>query len=240
MKRLLLVGDIHANYPALRAVWHYVRSQHFDYIVNTGDFTVYATFPNQTIQWFQQRKNTVCILGNTDRRILKILNTGKLKRPRKAQKRVMYFWTAENLRTESIAYLRTLPEKTEFMVGRQRIGVFHGTADDPEEALYPTAPESRFRQLAKTSPCRVHIMGHSHVPYHKVAAGVHFVNPGSTGRMFDGDPRPSFAVMTLSAGMVNVVHFRIPYAVERVVKDLEKQRLPEIYTTMFRVGRKLN
>lgn len=240
MKRLLLLGDIHANYPALQAVWRWVRSRSFDYVINTGDLTVYSTFPNQTVRWFRQKKNTVCIQGNTDRRVLTFLRTGKLKRPKKAEKRVMYFWTAENLQAENIAYIQSLPGKVEFEAGGCRIGVFHGTAEDPDEELYPTAPEQRFRHLAAASSCRIHIMGHSHVPYYKVVDGIHFVNPGSTGRMFDGDPRASFAILHLCADKVEVMHCRIPYAVRTVVEDLEKQQLPAIYKKMFLTGRKLN
>ena len=118
--------------------------------------------------------------------------------------------------------------------------MFHGTLDDPDEELFPDAPESRFRELAKDSPYQVHIMGHSHVPYYKIVDGVHFINTGSVGRMFDGDPRASFAILKISSGSIAVEHFRIPYAVEKVVKDLKKNQLPDIYTNMFRIGKKLN
>ena len=70
MKKILLLGDVHANYPALKAIGQYTKPDRFDRIINTGDFTVYSTFPNETIQWFRKRKKTICILGNTDRKIL--------------------------------------------------------------------------------------------------------------------------------------------------------------------------
>ncbi len=240
MKKILLLGDIHANYPALKAIQKHIRPDRFDRIVNTGDFTVYSTFPNETIQWFRKRKKTISILGNTDRRLLRILKGKKLKKPRKKEKRVMYFWTSENLLPENIKYLKSLPEKTDFTVGPIRIGVFHGTCDDADEELFPDAPEERFHKLANGSPCQIHIMGHSHVPYYKVVDGVHFINPGSAGRMFDGDPRASFAIMKISSEKIGVEHFRIPYPVKEVVKSLKKNRLPNIYTKMFQIGKKLN
>jgi hypothetical protein len=83
-------------------------------------------------------------------------------------------------------------------------------------------------------------MGHSHVPYYKIVDGVHFINPGSAGRMFDGDPRASFAILKISSGKIGVEHFRIPYLVKEVVKSLKKNRLPDIYTEMFQIGKKLN
>jgi putative phosphoesterase len=240
MKQLLLLGDIHANFPALKAVHNYIRSDRFDLIINTGDFTVYSTFPNETIQWFRKRKKTICILGNTDRRIIRILNGKKLKKPKKQEKRIMYFWTSENLLPKNAAYLKSLPEENDFIIDSIHIGVFHGTRDDADEELFPDAPESRFQKLAKGSPYDVQIMGHSHVPYHKIVEGVHFINPGSVGRMFDGDPRASFAILKISAGTIAVEHFRISYPVEAVVKDLKNHQLPDVYSKMFQKGKKLN
>jgi putative phosphoesterase len=240
MIEILLLGDIHANYPALKAIQEYIKQGQFDWIVNTGDFTVYSTFPNETIQWFRERKNSICILGNTDRSILRILKGKKLKKPKKQEKRVMYFWTSETLLPENKLYLKSLPKQTDFTVGDIRIGVFHGTLDDPDEQLFPSAPENRFRKLSKDSPYQVHIMGNSHVPYYKIVDGIHFINPGSVGRMFDGDPRASFAILRLSSGRIEVEHFRIPYPVEEVVKGLKDNQLPDIYVKMFRTGEKLN
>lgn len=240
MTKILLLGDIHANYPALEAIIKYIQPDQFDRIVNTGDFTVYSTFPNETIQWFRERKRTVSILGNTDRKILRILKGRKLKKPKKHEKRVMYFWTSEHLNPENITYLKSLPEQTDFKVGGFRIGLFHGTLEDPDEELFPSAPLSRFHQLARDSVYQVQIMGHSHVPYYKIVGGVHFINPGSVGRMFDGDPRTSFAILKISSEKMAVEHFRIPYAVDEVVKGLKEQKLPNIYVKMFRVGKKLN
>jgi putative phosphoesterase len=152
----------------------------------------------------------------------------------------MYFWTAENLHPENITYLQSLGKQTEITLGGVRIGIFHGTLEDPDEELFPTAPENRFRQLAGDSVYQVQIMGHSHVPYYKRVDGVHFINPGSVGRPFDGDPRTSFAILKVASGKIAVEHFRIPYAVEDVVKGLKEHKLPDIYAKMYRTGKKLN
>jgi putative phosphoesterase len=240
MKKLLLLGDIHANYPALKTILRHIDPDHFDWIINTGDFTVYGTFPNETIQWFRERNNSICILGNTDRRILRILKGKKLKRPKKEEKRVMYYWTSQNLHPENASYLESLSKQTDITLDHIHIGIFHGTFDDPDEELFPFSPESRFYQLSKDSPYRIHIMGHSHVPYYKIVNGVHFINPGSVGRMFDGDPRASYAILTLSSGKISVKHFRTPYPVEEAVNSLKENQLPDIYATMLRTGKKLN
>jgi putative phosphoesterase len=240
MKKILILGDIHANYPALEAIQNYVRPDQFDKVVNTGDFTVYSTFPNETIQWFRKNKKSICILGNTDKRVLRILKGKKLKKPKKKEKRIMYFWTSDNLLPVNANYLKSLPKHSDFTIGNIRIGVFHGTFDNESETLFPNTPERRFRELAKDSPYQVHIMGHSHVPYYKIVDGVHFINPGSVGRMFDGDPRTSFAILEVSSEIIEAEHFRIPYPVEEVIKGLKENQLPDIYAKMYRIGKKLN
>ena len=179
-------------------------------------------------------------MGNTDRRILRILRGKPLKKPRKVDKRVMYFWSAKNLGPKNIEYLKSLPNKTDFIIGKMRIGVFHGTCDDKDEMLFPDTPESRFRELARSSPFQIHIMGHSHTPFYRTIDDIHFINPGSVGRMFDGDPRASFAILKIHSGKIEVEHFRIPYPVNAVIEDLKNNRLPKIYAKMYRVGRKLN
>ncbi len=241
MKSILIIGDIHANFPALKTIWNYVRPARFDGIVDTGDLTVYSTFPNETINWFRERKERmISISGNTDQRILKIINGEKLKKPKKKEKRVMYFWTAENLLPENITYLKSLPQKRSFELGRIHIGVFHGCCNDANKPIFPDTPDRYFRKLAKSAPYHIHIMGHSHAPYFKCIDGVYFINPGSAGRMFDGDPRASFAVLKISSDDIAVEHFRIPYPVDDVVAGIKINRLPDIYAAMFRAGKKLN
>ena len=240
MKKLLVMSDIHANYPALKAIQTHVRLDQFHRIINAGDLVVYCSFPNETIEWFREKKNTICIAGNTDRRVLGILAGGKLGKPRREEKRVMYYWTCENLLPGNARYLQSLPGQRDFTIDGIRIGVSHGTSDDEEETLSLDVPESRFRELARKSLCQVQIMGHSHAPFHKVVDGVHFLNPGSAGRMFDGDPRASFAILSVHAGKISVEHFRIPYPVEQVIESLNKNRLPAIYRKMYETGKKLN
>ena len=240
MKRVLLMSDIHANYPALEAIEKSVRPHRFHRIVHAGDFTVYGTYPNETIRWFRERGNAVCIAGNTDRRVLDILAGKELKKPRKEEKRVMYFWTCAHLHPENVDYLKSLPEQADLAIGDVRVNVIHGDFDGEEESPVPGAPEGRMRKLAKDSPHQVHVLGHTHAPYHKIIDGIHFINPGSAGRPFDGDPRASFAILTASKGEVAVEHFRIRYPVGQVIADLEKNRLPGIYSDMYRTGRKLN
>lgn len=237
--KLLLVSDIHGNFPALKAVAAKLNAASCDGIINTGDSTVYAPFANQTLDWLH-RHNAVSILGNTDIKVKKLLKGKGFKKPSKPEKRIMYTSTAETLKPAGKRYLFKLKKKQFVVINGYSIGLFHGSPDKPDEFLFAHTPDDRFHELAKNTDCDIIITGHSHTPYHKKINGVHFINPGSTGRMFDGNPRASCAVLTLKKNGISVQHHRCSYDVEEVVRELARRQLPAIYAEMYRTGRKLN
>jgi predicted phosphodiesterase len=243
--RILLLSDIHGNFPALKSVGEYFTGE-FDLVLNGGDTTVYGPFPNQTIDWLRSR-GALSILGNTDRHIITLLGGGTFKKPGKAEKRVMYGSTAAELSRANRQWLLEQPSHrvihcAELGAGPRgaTLGMYHGSPADPDEFLFPHTEESRFRELAGMHDHAMITVGHSHSPFHKCIAGVHFINPGSVGRMFDGDPRASCATIEAVDGAVSVELHRIPYPVEAVVEELGRLRLPPIYREMYRRGRKLN
>jgi putative phosphoesterase len=237
--KILLISDIHGNYPALEAVSQQVPSLACEQILNCGDSTVYAPFPNETIDWLRQHK-AFSISGNTDEKVIKLLKGKTFKKPAKPEKRVMYTSTAAMLSAANIDFLLGLKKKKILQIGKTLIGLFHGSPADHDEQLFAETKEERFRELAKMTSCQVVITGHSHSPYHKYVGGVHFINPGSVGRMFDGRPEASYAILELTKGMVAVTHYRCPYDVEAVVSALQAHQLPAIYGEMFRTASKRN
>lgn len=237
--RILLLSDIHGNLPALMAIDQFFADNPFDAICNCGDSTVYAPFPNETLQWLQD-KNTYSILGNTDHKVITLLQGETFKKPHDEEKRIMYLSTVQALNADSREYLLSLQDSQIFQLGNYTIGLFHGSPDHPRELLFAHTPDTRFQELSQLTNCQIIASGHSHSPYHKYIDNTHFINPGSAGRMFDGNPEASCATITLSDEDIKVELHRIPYPVEVVVAELHRHHLPEIYTDMFRQGRKLN
>lgn len=237
--KILLISDIHGNYPALEAVSQEVEPLHCEHILNCGDSLVYAPFPNETLEWLRTRK-AFSIRGNTDDKVIKLLKGKSFKKPSKADKRIMYTSTAESLSPRNVEYLLEMKKKKLMRLGQSFIGLFHGSPADHEEFLFADTPEKRFKELAKESPCEVVVTGHSHTPYHRHIGGVHFINPGSVGRMFDGRVEASYAILELNQGKITVSLHRCAYDVEAVVRALDEQGLPAVYAEMFRTARKHN
>jgi len=246
--KILLLSDIHGNYPALSSIAERFELSSFKYIVNCGDSLVYAPFANETLQWLQKHK-VISILGNTDKKVIKLLKGKSFKKPRKKEKRIMYTSTAEKLNQTNTSYLLSLKKTAQIKIRcsadlpkqkKTKICLFHGSPADPDEFLFDTTPKSRFMQLAEQVRCDVIITGHSHTPYCKTISGTTFINPGSVGRMFDKDPRASCATLDLIDNTISVQHFRISYQIDEVIAGLIKEKLPSIYMKMYKSGEKLN
>ena len=237
--KTLLLSDIHGNFPALEAIINAFAGISFTAICNCGDSIVYAPFPNETLHWLQSH-NVHSILGNTDRKVKKLLKGKSYKKPRKQEKRIMYSLTAKQMDDQARSYLFSLKKSFTFSIGEQSICLFHGSPEHPNEFLFPDTPTERFTKLADTCPCSIIITGHSHTPYHKLIGTTHFINPGSVGRMFDSNPAASCAVLSIQDKTIKVNHYRVNWPIEQTVQALQQYDLPEIYQTMYQTGRKLN
>ena len=253
--RILLVADIHGNFPALSAVAAHAESRRdgetVAAVVNCGDSVVYAPFADETMDWLRQQR-ALTILGNTDRRLVKLLSGESLKKPRHPDKRLMYEFAAKSLSAGNAALLRScgesavlpLPEsvfpEAKRMGRRAAMAICHGSPDDADEFLFADTPDERFRALAGAHPYAVIVCGHSHTPFWKTVSGCHFINPGSVGRMFDGNPAASYAMLRFSPGIVSAEFFRVDYDLAWLTAAIRAKKLPEIYVTMYESGRKLN
>lgn len=80
--------------------------------------------------------------------------------------------------------------------------------------------------------------GHTHKPWRRVVAGVHFVNTGSVGRPKDGDPRAGYVRLTLGDDGWSVEHVRVAYDVERSARAILESTLPDEFADFLRTGGK--
>ena len=80
--------------------------------------------------------------------------------------------------------------------------------------------------------------GHTHIPWHRIVEGVHFVNTGSVGRPKDGDWRAGYAILTLDETRVGVEFVRVEYDVEAAAQAILASELPDEFAEYLRTGGK--
>ena len=239
--KIALIGDIHANLPALEAVLAHARDQGIKRVWNVGDSLGYGPFPDEVVQLLRKDQDIVSILGNYDRKVLRF----KKKQPKWAKskdplKYLAFEWTYESLSKKSRKYLRFLSQEIKIKIRGHRVLLTHGTPASEEEHLYPDTPDQRLRELAQMTKADIIVVGHSHQAFAREVDGVWFINTGSVGRPDDGDARACYAVLRFQGEDMSVKHHRIEYDVDRTVAAIGERKLPKAFAQMFIKGRNLN
>lgn len=225
-----LIGDVHANLPALEAVLADIRERGVNLIWNVGDYVGYGPFPDETVRRLRTTE-AIGILGNFDRDVL----VDKSKKVPEKDETV--HWSSEHLSKKNRRYLQELPRERRLTVAGKRILLVHGSPDSIKEHLRPATPESRLHEIAATADADVIISGHSHEPSAREVAGVWFINTGSVGRPDDGDPRATYAILCVTPDTLEVEHHRVEYDVQATVDAVYAHNLPDAFAHMFRQGR---
>jgi diadenosine tetraphosphatase ApaH/serine/threonine PP2A family protein phosphatase len=78
--------------------------------------------------------------------------------------------------------------------------------------------------------------GHTHIPWHREIAGIHFVNTGSVGRPKDGDWRAGYVLLDLSGGSVATRFVRVEYDLDRAMRGIRESELPDDFAEYLRTG----
>lgn len=188
--RVLILADIHSNWPALRAVADDCGS--FDACLFLGDLVDYATEPVPCIDWVQQHAD-VSIRGNHDHAIAQRVSPrggGGLRRLAAATRPLHW----DVIDPHRMRYLSRLPTTRHVTLGDQTFYLVHATPRDPLDE-YLGKDGGAWQQRLEHVDARLVCVGHSHVPFNLELDGCQVVNPGSVGQPRDGDPRAAYAML---------------------------------------------
>ena len=244
--RIALLGDVHANLPALEAVLSHAKNLGAIAYWNIGDFVGYNAFPDQVVNQMRQGgfRN---IIGNYDLKVLNFPNQGKKWRRKKHPLKWWAFkWAYENLSPESRDYLASLPEELCLSAGGLNFLLVHGSPASNEELLDMSTPQARLVELINIAEQKhdtelaAVICGHSHQAYTRRIENTLFINTGSVGRPGDGNPRTAYAVLDILDGKLQVSHYRLDYDRGKAAAANQEAGLPEEFTDMIFEGRDLD
>ncbi len=213
--RILVVSDIHANWPALAAI-----REDFDVCLCLGDLVDYGPDPAPCVRWAMEHAR-YSIRGNHDHGVAQgIPVTGdrgyryltKVTRPK--------MWDA--LGADERRYLLQLPLTCRATLAGHRFLMVHATPRDPLDEYLLKDHDVWSKRLVNVE-ADVVCVGHSHMQFNMTVDGVLVLNPGSVGQPRDGDPRAAYAIIENN----KVELKRIDYPVEETVAQVESSSLPD-------------
>ncbi len=227
--RILLVADIHANWPALQAL-----QEPFDLCLFLGDLVEYGLEPAPCIDWVRRRAHH-SVRGNHDHGLAQAVPVSS-RMGFKYLTNVTRAVTHQLLSEEDRRFLCALPLTTMVTIEEARYLLVHATPRDPLDEYAPPDVDFWTRRLERVE-ADVICVGHTHQPYVLNVGDKLVINPGSLGQPRDGDPRGSYALIDDN----RVELKRLEYPVEDTVRVIQESQLPdqakEMLSEVYRLGK---
>jgi predicted phosphodiesterase len=179
--RVAVLADIHGNLPALDAVLADVETSGADAIVLNGDMAT-GPMPAQTLERLAGlRERAVWVRGNCERELADAWD-GSLDPGLPEQVRVPAEYCAAQLERAHRDLLDGLPLSVTLEVdGLGPVRFCHATAVSDTAIVLVDSPVASYRAgFAGVGEPTV-VLGHTHMPFDRLADRRRFVNPGSVG-----------------------------------------------------------
>ena len=220
--RIAVMGDIHANLPALRAVIDDVARIGADALYCVGDVVGRGPHPNEVVDELR-RLEVPTVQGNWDEAIgmdREQTAAAWATAESEAEGNASMRWSAETLTEEHKAWLRQLPQTLRLTLDGRSIFLFHGSPLKASEYLWASRPSRVLARIASDEADDLFCFGHTHEAFHRVVGQAHFVACGSVGCGTNGDARARYAVIYIGEPDIAVGFRSVDYDHVAVVRDM--------------------
>ena len=180
--KLLILSDIHGNWPALEAV---VRAEpDHDAVAFCGDVVDYGPHPVECLHWVAEHAEHR-VRGNHDNALgfdVDCRCMGSFRDYSIATRS----WHRSLLSEADRRFLRRLPTISWFEWNGRHVRMAHAT---PQGDLFEYLTEDEWGESVRGLDCDVVVLGHTHVQGMHAFGDLTVVNPGSVGLARDGGGR---------------------------------------------------
>jgi putative phosphoesterase len=191
-----VLADIHGNLPALDAVLRDVDAAGVDAVVLDGDIAD-GPMPGPTLDRLAELGDRVIwVRGNSDRDLAAAFD-GTFQPSGLATNAPAeyYAWCAARISQAHRDLLAELPLTVSLDIdGLGAVAFCHGTARDDNEFILVDSPVSHYQAAFAEVGEQTVVVGHTHMPFDRLADGRRVINPGSVGLGY-GHPGASWALL---------------------------------------------
>lgn len=253
--RIAVFSDVHANLPALEAVYLHISEQHVDAMYCLGDLVNQNVWNNEVVE-FISSKQIPCVLGNHDEGIGNNqsrypFNYGSWEEIEWGLEAISF--TINQVTDKNKKTLRSFPIKRYIDLKTKeehfRITLAHGSPSNNKERLYYYYTEEQLLQIFNTEKTQLLFTGNTHCTSHRIISKMetgkpayfHVINPGSVGCPKDGTWHATYAIVTIDTTKeilrtpqaVSVNFFRLDYDIDKVIRSIKNSPLSMYYAGRF-------
>lgn len=249
--RIAIFSDVHANLPALQAVYEHILQQKADAIYCLGDLVNQNVWNNEVIE-FIQSKNIPCVLGNHDEGIANNktrfpFSYGSWEEIEWGLKAIQY--TIHEVTDKNKTVLLSFPLKRHIDIEtagkKYRIVLAHGSPSSNQKWIYRFYTDEELLEILDKENANLLLIGNTHRGSHWIISKpeedqmtfLHIINPGSVGYPKDGSWRAAYVIVELETekdlfhekDAVKVHFFKVDYDIGIVMRAIKKSPLSIYY-----------
>jgi predicted phosphodiesterase len=183
-ERVAVLADIHGNLPALNAVLAEPDVLTADLVVLLGDIAL-GPLPGPTLDRLAELGDrAVWVHGNCEREMVTAFDGGVVPGPfgAEAAKSAALIGRAHRDRLDGLPLTVTLE-----VAGLGPVLFCHASPRRDDEMVLVDSPPERWAQVLAGVAEPVVVLGHTHMPFDRLAAGPRVINPGSVGMPYGHD-----------------------------------------------------
>lgn len=227
--KLGIITDIHNNLPALKVIVEELNKMKCDKIICCGDIIGIGPSPEQTVQYMMQIPNLIAVRGNHEKYLLEGMPIEYPNDENMSYEEMKHHkWEHNLLSAESIAFLKSLPYKSDITLEGYRISIIHYCMNNDGHYInYKTNPsENDLNEMFKNIDSDIILYGHNHFKNICKSDKV-YINVGSLGCPAQDKNIARGGIVNIENGNIDIQPIDVEYDVENVIKLIDDINYPD-------------
>jgi predicted phosphodiesterase len=224
--RIAVLTDIHANFPALKAVLSSLKREGYDTLVHLGDVIAIGPFPYECLDSLLNARDALFIMGNHDgyfaHALPKSIAAGSLEYEHQC-------WTHSQIDPALRKIVAEWPYRLQLEFDNAAAAFLHYPLDQAGSAFLPIAKnltKSALDGLFSRAPSNlapINFYGHDH-RFSDVKGKSRYVSPGSLG--CHHRPIARYSIIQSRYGIWEISHRAVEYDDRELFEAFETRRVP--------------
>ena len=227
--KLGIITDIHNNLTALKAVVEKLNQMKCDKMICCGDIIGIGPYPEEAVQYMMQIPNLIAVRGNHEKYLLEGMPSEYPNEENMGFEEMKHHkWEHSLLSAESIAFLKSLPYKTDITCEGFSISIMHTCMDrDGHYINYKPNPSADdLNKMFSNVKSDIILFGHDHC--RNICKGDKFyVNVGSLGCPARDKNIARGGILKIENENVEIQPIDVEYNVNEVIHLIDEINYPD-------------
>lgn len=227
--KLGIITDIHNNLTALKTVTEKLNQMKCDKIICCGDIIGIGPCPEETVQYVMQIPNLIAVRGNHEKYLLEGMPSEYPNEENMGYEEMNHHkWEHSLLSKNSIAFLKSLPYRTDIKIEDRKISILHYCMDHNGHYInFKTNPsENELKRMFQNIDSDIIIYGHNH-SRNICKSDKIYINVGSLGCPAQDKNIARGGIADIENGIVEIQPIYIKYDVNPIINRIDKLNYPD-------------